>query len=135
MVVDWLLFSFSCLVFILERTFFGELFYVWFLVLFLETFLLLKKKYKWTFLFLLFVIPITLVISYFFGIYYFWAEVFGALFVFTVFFLSLSHFTKYFRKFNSFFLTYIFFFILIYTICQAKYSKSSIIMYIRFYKI
>ena len=89
----WLLigccFLFLVLYLFWKELFFGELFYVWFLVLFLETFLLLKKKYKWTFLFLLFVIPITLVISYFFGIYYFWAEVFGALFVFSVFFLYM----------------------------------------------
>lgn len=89
----WLLigccFLFLVLYLFWKELFFGELFYVWFFVLFLETFLLLKKKYKWTFLFLLFVIPITLVISYFFGIYYFWAEVFGALFVFSVFFLYM----------------------------------------------
>ena len=89
MVIDWLLFSFSCLVFVLERTFFWRIVLCLVFLLFLETSLLLKKKYKWTFLFLLFVIPITLVISYFFGIYYFWAEVFGALFVFSVFFLYM----------------------------------------------
>ncbi len=88
----WLLigccFLFLVLYLFWKELFFGELFYVWFFLLFLETSLLLKKKYKWTFLFLLFVIPITLVISYFFGIY-FWAEVFGALFVFSVFFLYM----------------------------------------------
>ncbi len=80
---------FLVLFFFWKEFFFGELFYVWFLVLFLENFLLFKKKYQWTFLFLLLVVPIILVISYFLGIYYFLFEVFGALFVFFVFFLYM----------------------------------------------